>query len=156
MEGRCACGAVAYRVNANPIVVHCCHCRACQRETGSAFAINALVETAQVELLNGTPERIVTPSESGKGQTIVRCPLCHVALWTHYAGAADRVAFIRAGTLDDPGSVTPDVHIFTRSKLPWVSLPPGVPAFEIFYSRADVPRIYGERGTLRWQAARAG
>lgn len=154
MEGRCACNEVRYRLAAEPIVVHCCHCRSCQRETGSAFVLNAIVEREYVEVLEGEPERVLTPSDSGKGQAIMRCPTCHVALWSHYGGADDKVAFIRAGTLEDPAAVTPDVHIFTRSKLPWVALPQGVPAFEVFYSRDDMPRIYGEDGAARWRALR--
>ena len=156
MEGRCACGEVRYRVLAEPFVVHCCHCRSCQRETGSAFVLNAIIETARVEVLQGVPGPVVTPSDSGKGQTIVRCPTCRVALWSHYAGAGEKAAFIRAGTLDQPDVCPPDVHIFTRSKLPWVALPEGVPAFEIFYGRNDLPRIYGEDGAARWRALREG
>ena len=156
MEGRCACGEVRYRLLAEPFVVHCCHCRSCQRETGSAFVINAIVETANVEVAHGEPQTIDTPSDSGKGQKIVRCPTCEVALWSHYAGAGDKAAFIRAGTLDDPDACPPDVHIFTRSKLPWVTLPEEVPAFEVFYSREDLPRIYGEDGAGRWRTLREG
>ena len=156
MEGRCACGEVRYRVLAEPFVVHCCHCRSCQRETGSAFVINAIVETANVEVAHGQPQTIHTPSDSGKGQQIIRCPTCEVALWSHYAGAGEKAAFIRAGTLDQPDVCPPDVHIFTRSKLPWVALPEGVPAFEIFYGRNDLPRIYGEDGAARCRALREG
>ena len=154
MEGGCACGAVRYRLTAPPFVVHCCHCRSCQRETGSAFAINGVVESARVEVLAGTPEAVATPSETGKGQPIVRCPACRVALWSHYAGAGEKAAFVRAGTLDNLAALVPDVHIFTRSKLPWVILPPEVPAFSVFYTRNDLPRIYGEDGAARWRALR--
>ena len=154
MEGGCACGSVRYRLQAQPLVVHCCHCRSCQRETGSAFVINGVVETPLVEILEGAPEAVDTPSDSGKGQRIVRCPTCQVALWSHYAGAGDKAAFVRVGTLDDPDAFPPDVHIFTRSKQPWVRLPDDVPAYEIFYSRDDLPRIYGEEGAARWRALR--
>ena len=154
MDGCCQCGAVRYRLGAAPIVVHCCHCRSCQRETGSAFVLNAIIESEHVAVLGGSPERVATPSDSGKGQTIVRCPTCHVGLWSHYAGAGDKAAFVRVGTLDDPDAWPPDVHIFTRSKQPWVVLPEGVPAFEVFYSRDDMPAIYGEDGAARWRALR--
>lgn len=154
MEGRCACGEVRYRLDAEPFVVHCCHCRSCQRETGSAFVINGVVETAHVKVLQGAPEAIDTPSDSGKGQKIVRCPACHVALWSHYAGAGEKGAFVRVGTLDDPDALPPDVHIFTRSKQPWVVLPEAVPAYEVFYSRNDLPLIYGENGAARWRVLR--
>ena len=154
MDGRCACGQVRYRLTADPIVVHCCHCLSCQCETGSAFVINAIIESAHVEVLEGRAERVPTPSASGKGQDIVRCPTCHVALWSHYGGAGDKAAFIRAGTLEEPATMNPDVHIFTRSKLPWVGLPDDVPAFEAFYSGKDVPAIYGDDGAARWRALR--
>lgn len=120
---------------APPLFVHCCHCRWCQRETGSAFAINALVESSQVNVLKGAPASVLTPSESGKGQKIVRCPECHVALWSHYAGIGDKVSFIRAGALDNPDLLAPDIHIFTESKQPWVTIPDGVPAVPVYYDR---------------------
>ena len=132
-EGGCSCGAVRYRLTDAPMFVHCCHCTSCQTETGSAFVLNALIESDRVETIAGAPEPLMTPSESGKGQQIWRCPDCRVALWSNYGGAADRLRFVRVGTLDDSGALPPDVHIYTRSKLPWVILPDGVPAFEAYY-----------------------
>lgn len=137
LEGGCTCRAVRYRLESRPMFVHCCHCRWCQRETGAAFALNAMIETARVTLMQGAPEAVLTPSESGQGQTILRCPSCRVALWSHYAGSGDKVAFVRVGTLDKPDSLPPDIHIFTASKQPWVLLPVGVPAVEAYYSRSD-------------------
>jgi hypothetical protein len=133
LEGRCACGEVHYRLAGHPFAVHCCHCRDCQRETGSAFVINGLIETLHVEVTEGKPEIIDTPSASGKGQKIVRCPDCHVALWSHYSGAGDAIRFVRVGTLDDPDRLPPDIHIFTASKQPWVVLPPDTPAAAEYY-----------------------
>ncbi len=135
MEGGCTCGAVRYRMTSKPMFVHCCHCRWCQRETGASFALNAMIEADRVVLLRGSPEAVDTPSESGKGQKIVRCPDCHITLWSNYAGAGDALHFIRVGTLDEPDRLTPDVHIYTASKQPWVVLPPGTPAFEEYYDR---------------------
>lgn len=154
-QGGCTCGDVRYRLGSDPIVVHCCHCRWCQRESGAAFAINAVIETAQVELLQGTLERIETPSASGRGQTVLRCPACKVALWSHYAGTGETAGFIRVGTLDDPDACPPDVHIFTSSKQPWVVIPDGAEAYAIFYSGDDAVRIYGAAGIARWQALKA-
>jgi hypothetical protein len=134
-EGGCTCRQIRYRMTGRPLFVHCCHCRWCQRETGSAFVINAMIEADRVELLAGRPEPVMTPSESGKGQKIWRCPACRVALWSNYAGAGDTVDFVRVGTLDEPGRLPPDIHIFTASKQPWVVLPPGVPAVEEYYDR---------------------
>jgi hypothetical protein len=136
-EGRCTCGYLQYRLRAKPMFVHCCHCRWCQRETGSAFAVNAIVERERVELLSGEVETVDTPSNSGKGQKIVRCPRCRVAVWSHYAGAGEAVCFVRVGTLVEPDRITPNIHIFTSSKLPWVVLPEGVPAVPEFYPAKD-------------------
>ena len=135
IDGGCTCGAVRYSLTTAPLFVHCCHCRWCQRETGSAFVLNAMIEADRVSLLQGTPEVVDTPSESGKGQKIARCPSCRVALWSTYAGAGDAIRFLRVGTLDEPDRLPPDIHIFTASKQPWVLLPPGVPAVEEFYDR---------------------
>lgn len=132
LEGGCTCRAVRYRMSA-PMIVHCCHCRWCQRETGASFALNAMIEADRVTLLSGEPAVIPTPSNSGKGQKIARCPQCHIALWSNYAGAGDAVRFVRVGTLDEPDRLPPDIHIFTASKQPWVVLPPGTPAVEEYY-----------------------
>ena len=137
LEGGCTCGAVRYRMTSEPMFVHCCHCRWCQRETGASFALNAMIEADRVTLLKGAPEVVDTPSNSGKGQKIARCPVCRIALWSNYAGAGDAVNFVRVGTLDDPDRLLPDIHIFTSSKQPWVVLPPGTPAVEEYYDRND-------------------
>jgi hypothetical protein len=126
---------VRYRLASQPMIVHCCHCRWCQRETGASFALNAMIEADRVTLLAGSPERVHTPSNSGKGQGIFRCATCRIAVWSHYAGAGDRVCFIRVGTLDDPDRFPPDVHIFTASKQPWVVLSPDTPAVPEYYDR---------------------
>ena len=135
LDGRCTCGAVRYRMTAKPLFVHCCHCRWCQRETGASFALNAMIESDRVVLLNGVPEVVLTPSNSGKGQKIARCPQCRIALWSNYGGAGDVVRFVRVGTLDQPDRLPPDIHIFTSSKQPWVVLPRGTPAVKEFYDR---------------------
>ena len=136
-EGRCTCGTVHYRLKREPMYVHCCHCTWCQRDTGTAFALNALIETAEVELLSGRLEAVDTPSESGKGQIFMRCPSCLATMYSHYAGAGKQVAFVRVGTLDEPAKCPPDVHIFTRSKQPWVRLPDDALVMEEFYSYRD-------------------
>ena len=133
LEGGCTCGAVRYRMTTKPLFVHCCHCRWCQRETGASFALNAMIESERVRVLKGEPEIVNTPSNSGKGQRIARCPVCRIALWSNYAGAGDAVRFVRVGTLDDPDRLPPDIHIFTASKQPWVVLPPGIPAVPEYY-----------------------
>ena len=132
-DGGCTCRAVRYRMTSRPLFVHCCHCRWCQRETGSAFALNALIEADRVELLQGEVEVIATPSNSGKGQQISRCSKCRIALWSNYAGAGDALRFVRVGTLDEPDRFPPDIHIFTASKQPWVLLPASTPAVPEYY-----------------------
>ena len=122
-------------MTSKPIFVHCCHCRWCQRETGGSFALNALIEADRVVLLFGAPQMVDTPSNSGKGQKIVRCPTCRIALWSNYGGAGDKVRFVRVGTLDEPDRFPPDIHIFTMSKQPWVVIPPGAHAVREYYDR---------------------
>lgn len=135
LEGGCTCRAVRYRMTSGPMFVHCCHCRWCQRETGASFALNAMIEADRIVLLTGAPEVVKTPSNSGKGQKISRCPVCRIAVWSNYAGAGDAIRFIRVGTLDNPDRFPPDIHIFTSSKQPWVVLPQGTPAVEDYYDR---------------------
>jgi hypothetical protein len=138
LQGGCTCGQVRYRMTSRPMFVNCCHCRWCQRETGAAFALNAIIEADRVVLLAGAPEVVNTPSQSGQGQKISRCPRCRVALWSNYAGSGDAIRFVRVGTLDDPDRLPPEAQIYTASKQPWVVLAPGVPAFEAFYERDKV------------------
>lgn len=137
-DGGCTCRFVRYRMTSPPLVVHCCHCRWCQRETGAAFALNALIEADRVVLLHGEVDMIDTPSASGRGQRIARCPSCRIAVWSNYAGAGESVRFVRIGTLDQPDRLPPDIHIYTGSKQPWVILPPGTPAVPEYYDAAAV------------------
>ena len=130
-EGGCACGGVRYRLSSEPLFVHCCHCLNCQRQTGSAFVINLLIEADRVEVLAGAPRPVEVPRDDGSSQTIFRCPRCEVAVFSQYGHL--RVRFVRGGTLDDPRDVRPDVHIYTRSKVEWVTLPEDVPAFDGYY-----------------------
>jgi hypothetical protein len=153
LEGGCTCGKVRYRLQRAPMITHCCHCTWCQRETGSAFVINTLIETSGIALLGEAPVIIDTPSASGKGQWIARCPHCQVAVWSHYPLAREAAAFVRAGTLDDKQLIAPDVHIFTASKAVWVTLADGKPAFEEFY--ADRLAIWGREAMDRWEALMA-
>ena len=135
-EGGCACGEVRYRLVSDPLFTHCCHCLNCQRQTGSAFVINLLIEADRVELLAGDPQPVAVPRSGGKKQKIWRCPRCQVAVFSQYT--LRQVRFVRAGTLDDTASVSPDVHIYTRSKLPWVTLPDSVPSFAGYYDTKAV------------------
>ncbi len=154
-EGGCTCRHVRYRLTSKPMFVHCCHCRWCQRETGAAFALNAMIEADRVELLSGDVETVNTPSNSGKGQKISRCPRCRIAVWSNYAGAGDAARFVRVGTLDEPDRMPPDIHIFTMSKQPWVALPAGAPATHEFYDRKEMWQTESLERLAALRAARA-
>jgi hypothetical protein len=148
LEGGCACGAVRFRLLTAPMLVHCCHCRDCQRQTGSAFVINALIETDRIALLAGAPEPVPVPTDSGRPHDIHRCPSCRTAMWSDYGGRP-ALRFVRVGTLDVPAALPPDVHIYTRSRLPWVVLPAGVPAFAEYY---DLERVWPAQSLARRRA----
>ena len=159
-EGGCSCGAVRYRLTSEPLFVHCCHCLDCQRQSGSAFVINVLIEADRVELLAGEPEPVPVPRSGGKKQRIFRCPTCRVAVYSTYTRAA--VFFVRAGTLDEPSSIEPDVHIYTRSKVPWVELLESTPAFRTYYDTeklwpaASLERLAALRRTQKRSSAASG
>jgi hypothetical protein len=160
LEGGCDCGHVRYRVESPPLFVHCCHCRWCQRESGASFALNAMIEADRVTDLAAAPELVRTPSASGAGQLIARCPQCRIAVWSHYAGAGPLIKFVRVGTLDEPDHLPPDIHIFTASKQPWVVLPPGAPSVPEYYDRESCwpPQSLARRQAIlpQIEAYRAG
>ena len=138
--GACACNHVRYQLISEPLIVHGCHCRLCQRQNGSAFAVNALIEEDRVEMLSGDVVGVMVPTPSGENQEIFRCPKCQVAVWSYYLVFHEKVRFIRVGTLDDPSRLPPDVHIYTASKQPWFELPEGALAVEEYYVTSEVWR----------------
>lgn len=148
-EGGCTCRHVRYRLTSKPMFVNCCHCRWCQRQSGTAFALNAMIEADRVQLLEGEVETILTPSASGKGQKISRCPKCRIAVWSNYVAAGDAIRFVRVGSLDEPDRLPPDVHIHTVSKQPWVMLPSHTPAFPASY---DAVALWPKESLARRQA----
>ena len=154
MEGGCACRQIRYRLTGKPLIVHACHCRWCQRETGTAHALNALYEADRVLHIGGEPEMVVTPSASGRGQRIARCPTCRIAVWSNYPQAGEAVRFVRVGTMDDPDACPPDIHIYVSSKQPWVTLPPGARAVSEFYDLAATwsPESLERRRIMRAKA----
>jgi hypothetical protein len=149
LEGGCACGAVRYTIKAAPLFVHCCHCLGCQRQTGSAFVINALIETEHVDVRGAVPVRSEMPTDSGRPHGVYRCPACGTAVWSEYGGL-ETLRFVRVGTLDEPRALAPSVHIYTRTKQPWVALPEGVPAFEGYYDASTLwpPEMLARRAAL--------
>lgn len=150
MRGSCSCGEIQFELNDKPMFVHCCHCRMCQRQTGTAFALNALIEADSVTLHTGSPETVEMPSKNPFGQKIRRCPKCRVALWSTYPSGGDKFVFVRVGALEDPDAYPPDIHIFTESKQPWVSLPAQIPAVTQFYDRQE---LWPEASLTRRQRA---
>jgi N-acetylglutamate synthase-like GNAT family acetyltransferase len=130
-EGGCACGSVRYRLESDPLFVNCCHCLNCQRQTGSAFVINLLIEADRVKLLAALPRPVEVPCDDGSTQRIFRCATCQVAVFSEYG--RPELRYVRAGTLDRPSAVTPDVHLFTRSKVGWIRIPDSTPAFDTSY-----------------------
>lgn len=152
IAGGCDCQALRYQLLATPLFVNCCHCRWCQRESGSAFALNAIIETNRIELLNGEPDMIDTPSASGKGQRFARCPRCRITAWSHYASAGPSISFVRVGTLDQPDLLPPDIHVFTESRQPWVVLPTNKPVCAAYYSASD---HWPQQSLERWKALSA-
>ncbi len=152
VDGGCTCGAVRFRMTGAPLFVHCCHCTWCQRESGSAFALNAMIEADRVRLLQGAVDVVPTPSASGRGQQVARCPVCHVAVWSHYSGSGESVSFVRVGTLDAPHGLEADIHIFTSTKLPWVQLPADTPAVSGYYAAS---KLWSAESLARRDALRA-
>ena len=128
--GACECGEVRYRLTDAPIVVNCCHCRDCQTITGSAFALNAMIETGAIEVTHGAP--VVRSRERGeRGDTRAwRCGRCETLLWADHPMFGDKARFVRIGTLALGEGLPVDAHYFVRSKHPWVTVPAGVAQFE--------------------------
>lgn len=149
LNGGCACGTVRYQLSQRPMFVNCCHCDDCQRLTGSAFVINAVIETVAIKLLSGQPVAVPVPREDGP-HSIYRCPTCQTAVWSDY-GHRSYLRFVRVGTLDQGHDLKPDAHIFTRYKVKWFELPEGTPAFLDYYDRE---KQWPEASSQRLQAAR--
>ena len=152
LEGGCACGQVRYRLTSAPMFTHCCHCTECQRQSGTAFAVNALIESDRVVVTKGATVEINLPTESGNPHPAHRCAACGITLWSHYGGRT-AVSIVRVGTLDRPAAFEPDVHIFTRSKLPWVRLPDGARAYKVYY---DPAKLWPPESLARRKAALGG
>lgn len=127
--------------------IHCCHCLNCQRQTGSAFVVNLLIEANRVQVLAGAPQPVDAPRDEGSAQRIFRCPECQIGIFSEYGPRA--VRFVRGGTFDDPTDIAPDVHIYTRSKVGWVTVPDETPAFEAYYDRK---RLWPAESLRRLQA----
>ena len=150
MKGNCSCGNVQFELTDKPMFVHCCHCRMCQRQSGAAFALNALIEVDKVHHHSGNLETIELPSDKPQGQKVSRCPDCKTALWSQYPGSGPKFYYVRVGTLENPDACPPDIHIFTESKQPWVNLTGDTPVVAQFYDRDE---MWPEESNKRRDAA---
>ena len=148
LQGGCACGKVRYELLASPIRVHCCHCDDCQRHTGSAFVLNAIIETSQLRIISGDLEAVSVPRTYAP-HDIYRCRKCKTALWSDY-GRRPQIRFVRVGTLDEPRALRPDIHIYTACKVPWIKLPKGTPAFREYY---DAKKVWPKKSLQRFKNA---
>ena len=152
LSGGCACQAIRYKLTASPLIVHACHCRDCQRITGGPFVINIWIERKSVETSTGVPKSFRLAGGTGQHHDVFFCAGCGTYLWSRYHGAPGDALFVRAGTLDKPEAVRPDVHIFTKSKLPWLELPAGVPSFKTFYK---IDKVWSPESLKRLRLSQA-
>jgi hypothetical protein len=150
LKGGCACGAIRYRLTKTPMIVHACHCRDCQKQSGGALAVNLWIEREFVEPSGAEPVAFpVPPGGSGKPHDVFHCATCGTALWSKYHAAPGDTLLVRGGTLDDPAAVAPDVNIFTRRKAPWLELPSDAKVFENFYK---IDEVWPPESLARWKA----
>lgn len=152
LDGGCACGALRYRLEREPMFVHCCHCTRCQRETGGPFAHHAMIEFTAMTLLQGEPEFVKVPTDSGNVHWVARCRGCRTAVWNEHGSRRAITRYLRVGTLDDPARCPPQAHIFVRSRQPWLTLAPGLPAFRTYY---DAAKVWPADSLARYAAAKA-
>jgi len=152
IEGRCACGALAFRLARPPLFVHACHCTRCQRETGGAFAHHLMIETAQLQLLQGQPLFTRVPTDSGGRHWVARCADCHGVLWNAHGSRQPLIVYLRVGTLDEPAAWPPQAHIYLRSRQPWLVLDPAVPQFSGAY---DARKTWPADSLARYDEAKA-
>jgi hypothetical protein len=151
-DGGCACGEVRYRMHDQPLFVHCCHCARCQRETGTPFAHHAMIEYTKFTVLQGTPDFVLVPTDSGGKHWVARCPSCRTAMWNEHGTRLAITRYVRVGTLDAPAALPPRAHIYTRSRQPWLALSPDVPSYRAYY---DAAKVWPPESLARYAAAKA-
>ena len=125
-SGGCQCGEIRYRIRSEPITLYVCHCRDCQRQSGSAFGMSLVVPESSFELLSGSLKTFTVRADSGRTKTCAFCPTCGVRLYN--AVRPGRIS-VKAGTLDDVSKLRPEGHGWTSRKQPWVTLPSDVPCY---------------------------
>jgi hypothetical protein len=147
--GGCACGSLRYEAHGEPIFVNNCHCRLCQRQTGGTSVVNAFYESDRVTVAEGELTEFTLKGGSGGDHTIARCARCGTAVFSFYPRVGRHGTGIRVGSFDDPTPFTPTAVVFTAYKMPWVTLPEGIPAFEEYYSPKE---LFGEEAFGRLMA----
>ena len=137
-EGGCGCGHVRYQVEGEPIFVNNCHCRQCQQQTGGTSVVNAFYENERVSVTSGSLSEHIVAAGSGGPHVICRCSECGMAMWSFYPRMGRLALGLRVGTLDDPASLTPNAAIYVADKMPWVTLPEGIPHFDAYYDYREL------------------
>lgn len=128
--GGCLCGGIRYEVSGAPVFSLFCHCRDCQRQSGSGYIAAMRVPAANFRVVCGTLKLFRKPGDSGNAVSRAFCPDCGTTLFIRVAGA--EVVGVRAATLDDPSGFRPDAHVFAKSAQPWDHLDPDVPQFDTY------------------------
>jgi hypothetical protein len=128
IEGGCNCKAIRYRIDAAPVIVAQCHCRNCQRQSGSAFSVNLMVPAAKVETTGALTTYVDHDTASGNPVYRRFCGQCGSPIFSDLHEGKG-MTIVKAGTLDDPGAFVPALSVWTATAWPWVAPLPGVKAF---------------------------
>ena len=126
--GGCQCGSLRYVLTAEPVRVVACHCKECQRQSGSAFGLSMLV-TRDILTVTGPTKRFTRIADSGNPNTGVFCPECGVRIY-HIPAYAQDMFVLKPGTLDDTSWVRPTHFVWMKSAQGWVPVPEGVTALQ--------------------------
>ena len=136
LTGGCACGAIRYECDAEPLLALNCHCRDCQRANGTAFAAIVRVSAAAFKVTKDAPKFYTVTGDSGNQVSRGFCPECGSPLFSRLSGMPDVVG-VRVGSLDDPSRYHPTMDIFVTSAQPWDYMNPELPKFPGYPKRQD-------------------
>jgi hypothetical protein len=129
--GGCLCGTIRYECGGEPQFSLQCHCRDCQRQSGSAYVAAIRVPSAGFRIVRGTPRQYVAAADSGNAITRVFCGDCGTPLYVQVSTRPDLIG-LRVTTQDDPSGFRPDADIFVRSAQPWDHMNPQVPKYDTY------------------------
>jgi hypothetical protein len=136
--GGCLCGAIRYAFSGEPVFSLLCHCRDCQRQSGSGYIAAMRVPAASFRVTQGTPKLFRKPGDSGNEVNRAFCPDCGTTLYIRVTGA--EVVGVRAATLDDPSGFRPEANIFCKSAQPWDHMDPDVPRYDTYPAGKAYPK----------------